>query len=170
MPTETQARAEHGQVTPRIDRSKYPEALRAMRRLHDHLQASPLDPVLQELVAFRASQINGCAWCLDMHSKELRGHDVPEHKLYLVSAWRESPQFTQRERAALAWTEALTVLGHEGVPDTVYELARRHFSEPELVELTLAVISINGWNRLNIAWRSVPGDYRVRAGATAAGR
>jgi len=157
-------------MTPRIDRNKYSEALRVMRGLHDYLHASPLDPVLQELVAFRASQLNGCAWCLDMHSKELRGQGVPEQKLYLVSAWRESPQFTERERAALAWTEALTVLEHGEIPDSIYELARSHFSEPELVDLTLAVISINGWNRLNIAWRTVPGDYRPRTKTAAATR
>jgi len=139
-----------------------------MGALHAYLHASKLDPVLQELVAFRASQMNGCAWCLDMHSKDLRAHDVPEQKLYLVSAWRESPLFSERERAALAWTEALTSLEHQEVPDAVYEEVRRHFSEPELVDLTLAVISINGWNRLNLAWRTVPGDYQPRKRAVAA--
>ncbi len=157
-------------MSPRINRNKYPKALDALRGLHDYLRASALDPVLQELVSFRTSQINGCAWCLDMHSKEMREHGVPEQKLYLVSAWRESPQFSERERAALAWAEALTRLEHQEVPDAVYDEARRHFSEPELVDLTLAVISINGWNRLNIAWRSVPGDYRPRAQTRAAAR
>lgn len=157
-------------MNPRIDRSKYPEALKALRGLHDYLHQRPLDPVLQELVSFRASQMNGCAWCLDMHSKELRAHGVPEQKLYLVSAWHESPQFTERERAALAWTEALTRLEHQEVPDPIYEEVRRHFSEPELVDLTLAVISINGWNRMNVAWRTVPGESKPRVKVPAATR
>ena len=146
----------------RIDRNKYPQALKAMRALHEYLEHSTLDPMLHELVSFRASQMNGCAWCLDMHSKELRAHGVAEQKVYLVSAWRESPLYTERERAALAWTEALTRLEHQEVPDSVYEEARRHFSEAELVDLTLAAISINGWNRLNVALRTVPGDYQPR--------
>ncbi len=133
-----------------------------MRALHEYLEHSTLDPMLHELVSFRASQMNGCAWCLDMHSKELRAHGVAEQELYLMSAWRESPLYTERERAALAWTEALTRLEHQEVPDSVYEEARRHFSEAELVDLTLAVISINGWNRLNVAIRTVPGDYQPR--------
>jgi AhpD family alkylhydroperoxidase len=152
----------------RIDRSRYPQALKAMLGLHEYVERSSLDPVLHELISFRASQMNGCAWCLDMHSKELRAAGVSEQKLYLVSAWRESPLFTDRERAALAWTEAVTTLEHQDVPDAVYEAARGHFTEAELVDLTLAVISINGWNRLNIAFRTVPGDYRVRKRAAAA--
>ena len=155
-------------MKPRIDRTKHPEALKAMGALHAYLHAGKLDPVLQELVSFRASQMNGCAWCLDMHSKELRAHGVAEQKLYMVSAWRESPLFTERERAALAWTEALTSLEHQEVPDSVYEEVRKHFAEPEVVDLTLAVISINGWNRLNVAWRTVPGDYKPRMRTVAA--
>lgn len=151
----------------RIDRSKYPKALKAMLALHEYVEHSSLDSTLHELVSFRASQMNGCAWCLDMHSKELRASGVPEQKLYLVSAWRESPLFTERERAALAWTEAVTTLEHQEVPDAVYETARQQFSEAELVDLTLAVISINGWNRLNVALRTVPGDYHPRKRAAA---
>jgi AhpD family alkylhydroperoxidase len=154
-------------MNPRIDRRKYPQALKAMFALHEHLQHANLDPLLQELISFRASQMNGCAWCLDMHAKELRAHGVPEEKLYLVSAWRESPLFDDRERAALAWTEALTRLDGGDLPDAVYEEARRRFSEAELVDLTLAVVSINGWNRLNVAFRTVPGSYKPRVRAVA---
>lgn len=149
----------------RIDRTKYPNALKAMRGLHEYLAHSTLDPVLHELISLRASQINGCAWCLDMHSKELRASGMDEQKLHHLAAWRESPLYTERERAALAWTEAVTVLERQQVPDAVYEAARQQFSEAELVDLTLAVASINGWNRLNIALRTVPGDYRPRMGA-----
>jgi AhpD family alkylhydroperoxidase len=155
-------------MKPRIDRRKYPNALKAMLALHEYLEHSSLDPTLHELVSFRASQMNGCAWCLDMHSKELRARGVPEQKIYLASAWRESRLYSERERAALAWTEALTRLEHQEVPDSVYEEARRHFSEAELVDLTLAVVSINGWNRLNVALRTVAGDYKPRLRAPAA--
>lgn len=155
-------------MNPRIDRRKYPQVLKAMYALHDYLEHSSLDPLLHELVSFRASQMNGCAWCLDLHSKELRARGVPEEKLYLASAWRESPLFDERERAALAWTEALTRLDGGEVADAVYEEARRRFSEAELVDLTVAVVSINGWNRLNVALRTVPGSYKPRLRATAA--
>jgi AhpD family alkylhydroperoxidase len=146
----------------RIDRNKYPNALKAMRALHEYLAHSTLDPTLNELISLRASQINGCAWCLDMHSKELRASGMDEQKLHHLAAWRESPLYTERERAALAWTEAVTLLERQQVPDAVYEEARQQFSEAELIDLTLAVASINGWNRLNIALRTVPGDYRPR--------
>jgi AhpD family alkylhydroperoxidase len=146
----------------RIDRNKYPNALKAMRALHDYLAHSTLDPVLNELISLRASQINGCAWCLDMHSKELRAGGMDEQKLHHLAAWRESPLYTDRERAALTWTEAVTVLERQQVPDEVYKEARQQFTEAELVDLTLAVASINGWNRLNVALRTVPGDYRPR--------
>ena len=152
----------------RIDRNKYPNALKAMRAVHEYLSHSTLDPVLDELISLRASQINGCAWCLDMHSKELRASGMEEQKLHHLAAWRESPLYTERERAALAWTEAVTTLEHQQVPDAVYEEVRQHFSEAELVDLTLAVASINGWNRLNIALRAVPGDYRPRMSAATA--
>ncbi|HWI12982.1 MAG TPA: carboxymuconolactone decarboxylase family protein [Burkholderiales bacterium] len=150
----------------RIDRNKYPHALKAMRALHEYLAHSTLDPVLNELISLRASQINGCAWCLDMHSKELRASGMDEQKLHHLAAWRESPLYTDRERAALSWTEAVTRLEHQQVPDAVYEEVRQQFGEEELVDLTLAVASINGWNRLNIALRTVPGGYRPRMGAT----
>lgn len=146
----------------RIDRNKYPNALKAMRALHDYLAHSTLDPMLNELISLRASQINGCAWCLDMHSKELRAGGMDEQKLHHLAAWRESPLYTDRERAALTWTEAVTVLERRQVPDDVYQEARQQFTEAELIDLTLAVASINGWNRLNVALRTVPGDYRPR--------
>lgn len=153
-------------MAPRIDRTKYPRALKAMLALHEYLEHSTLDPVLHELVSYRASQMNGCAWCLDMHSKELRARGYPEQKLLLLTAWREAPAFDERERAALAWTEALTRLEHNEVPDAVYEQVRSVFSEAEVVDLTLAAASINAWNRLNVALRTVPGSYKPRLRAT----
>src|SRR6476659_182666 len=111
------------------------------------------------LVRMRASQINGCAYCLDMHSKDARANGETEQRLYGLNAWRETPYYSARERAALEWTEALTLVSASRVPDDVYERVREQFSEDELVHLSLAIVSINGWNRLNIAARTVPGDY-----------
>ena len=122
-----------------------------------------LESSLLELVKTRASQINGCAYCLDMHTKDARAHGETEQRLYALPAWAETPFFTDRERAALAWTEAVTLVSETHVPDDVYELARQHFNEKELVDLTLAVVAINGWNRLSIAFRSVPGTYQPAA-------
>jgi len=107
-------------------------------------------------------QINGCAHCIDMHTKELRADGESEQRLYLLNAWRESPFYSDRERAALAWTEAVTLVADTQVPDEVYEEARKQFTEEELVNLTLALVAINGANRLNIAFRTVPGSYQVR--------
>jgi len=112
------------------------------------------------LLEFRVSQINGCAYCLDMHSKDLRAAGETEQRLYLLEAWRESPFYTDRERAALAWAEAVTLVTEGHVPDEVFAQARKQFSEEELANLTLAVVAINGWNRLNIAFRTMPGSYR----------
>jgi AhpD family alkylhydroperoxidase len=148
-------------------RQAAPEAMKAMSALHAYVGTCGLDHGLLELVKLRASQINGCAWCIDMHTKELRAAGESEQRLYLVSTWRECPFYSERERAALAWTEALTVLGEGGVPDEVYEIARAQFTEEELVKLTLAIVAINGANRINIAFRAVPGNYRV-AGRSAA--
>lgn len=136
------------------------DAFKAMLQLEHQVHKSGLEPLLLELVKSRASQLNGCAWCLDMHTKDARARGETEQRLYLLSVWRESPCYTERERAALAWTEALTQLSatHD-VPDEVYEQARAQFSEKELVDLTLAIIAINGWNRLNVAFRSTVGDY-----------
>ncbi len=135
-------------------------ALKAMFGLSAYLAKSSIEKKLQHLIEFRVSQINGCAYCLDMHSKDLRAEGETEQRLYMISAWRESPVYTNRERAALAWAEAVTVLGKDGVSDEVYEEARKEFSEQELIDLTLAVVSINGWNRLNIAFRTEAGGYQ----------
>jgi AhpD family alkylhydroperoxidase len=121
---------------------------------------SGLEPSLVELIKLRASLINGCAYCIDMHTKDTRAEGETEQRLYVVSAWRETPFFTDRERAALEWTEAVTLVSQDHVPDSVYERARQHFTEKELVDLTMAIIAINGWNRLAISFRTVPGSYQ----------
>jgi AhpD family alkylhydroperoxidase len=123
-------------------------------------KASKLEPSLVELVKVRASQINGCAYCIDVHSKDARSEGETEQRLYALTSWRETPFFTARERAALAWTEALTLITEGNVPDDKYELAKQSFLNEELVNLTLAVITINGWNRLAISFRTVPGTYK----------
>ena len=147
----------------RLDpRKAAPEAMKAMSNLHAYVGKCGLDHKLLELVKLRASQINGCAWCMDMHTKELRLTGEAEQRLYLLSAWHECPFYSERERAALAWTEALTLLTEGNVPDDVFARARTHFSEEELVNLTLALVAINGANRLNIAFRTVPGSHQVR--------
>lgn len=147
----------------RLDfRKASPQGDKAMMGLHMFVRNCGLDHSLLELVKLRASQINGCAHCIDMHSKELRADGESEQRLYLLSAWRESPFYSERERAALAWTEAVTLVANSQVPDDVYEQARAQFSEEELVNLTLALVAINGANRLNIAFRTAPGSYQVR--------
>ena len=147
----------------RLDfRKASPEGEKAMMGLHMFVRNCGLDHSLLELVKLRASQINGCAHCIDMHTKELRADGESEQKLYLLNAWRESPFYSDRERAALAWTEAVTRLADSQVPDDVYEEARKQFGEQELVNLTLALVAINGANRLNIAFRTVPGSHQVR--------
>jgi AhpD family alkylhydroperoxidase len=130
-----------------------PDAVRAMAGLERYTRASGLEHSLLVLVKLRASQINGCAYCLDMHSKDARAAGETEQRLYVLSAWREAPFYTPRERAALAWTEAVTLIGDAGVSDELFTLAREHFSEAELVNLTMAVITINGWNRLAMSFR-----------------
>ncbi len=136
-----------------------PEAFKAMLGLETQVHRSALEGSLLELVKSRASQANGCAWCLDMHTKDARARGEEEQRLYLLSVWRDAPCYSERERAALAWTEAVTELGPEGVEDAIYDEARRHFDETALVNLTLAIIAINGWNRLNVAFRTTVGDY-----------
>lgn len=136
-----------------------PDAYRAMLALEKYVHGAGLEKPLLELVKMRASQINGCAYCLDMHSKDARAGGETEQRLYLLSAWRESPFYTERERAALAWTEAVTLVSETHVPDEVYELARQQFSEAELVNLTMAIVAINGWNRLEIGFRGIAGTY-----------
>lgn len=152
----------------RIDpRKASPEAMKAIGDLHAFVHNCGLDQRLLELVKLRASQINGCAWCMDMHSKELRAAGEDEQRLYLLSAWRECPFYSERERAALAWTEALTLLTEGDVPDDVFTQARAQFSEDELVKLTIAIVAINGANRINVAFRTVPGGYRPKLRAAA---
>jgi AhpD family alkylhydroperoxidase len=143
-------------------RKASPQADKAMMGLHMFVRNCGLDHSLLELVKLRASQLNGCAHCIDMHTKELRADGESEQRLYLLNAWRESPFYSDRERAALAWAEAVTLLPHSEVPDEVYEQARAQFSEEELVNLTMALVAINGANRLNIAFRTVPGGHQVR--------
>ena len=144
----------------RMDAAKAaPGAYRAMLQLSGYVEASGLEHSLLELVKTRASQINGCAHCIDMHTKDALAMGETAQRLFALSAWRETPFFTERERAALAWTEAVTLVHDGGVPDAVYEEARAHFGETELVNLTMAVIVINGWNRVAIPFRVVPGSY-----------
>jgi AhpD family alkylhydroperoxidase len=140
-----------------------PDGMVAMRQLQRHVDGSTLEPVLLELVKTRASQINGCAYCVDMHTKDARVGGETEQRLYALPVWRDTPFYTARERAALSWTEAVTLIAQGPVSDEIYEEARRHFSERELIELTMAIVAINGWNRLSVAFRRVPGSYQPRA-------
>src|SRR5512146_1066143 len=135
-------------------------AYEAMLGLEKYLHQCSLEEGLIHLIKLRASQLNGCAYCIDMHWKDLRAIGENEQRLYGLDAWEESPYYTERERAALAWTEAVTNIQEGHVPDQVYEEARQHFSEKELADLTLAVCAINSWNRLAIAARAVPGKYQ----------
>ncbi len=155
-------------MQPRIDhRNASPEAMNAMLGLERFLHSCGLPENLLHLIKLRVSQINGCAYCIDMHSKDLRAAGETEQRLYLLDAWQEAPFYTERERAALAWAEAVTLVTEGHVPDTVYQQARSQFSEQELVNLTLAVVTINGWNRLSIAFRSVAGTYQPQQRQTA---
>ena len=150
-------------MKPRMEYMKVaPGISQAMGGLQRAVHESGLEPSLLELVKTRASQINGCAFCLDMHTKDARAGGETEQRLYALSAWRETPFYTDRERAALAWTEAVTLISETHVPDEVYEQAREQFSEQELAYLTLAIIAINGWNRLAVSFRTVPGTYQPR--------
>lgn len=147
-------------MSVRIDyRQAAPAAFKAMLDLETSVRRSGLDHSLLELVKMRASQINRCAYCLDMHSKDARAAGETEQRLYVLPAWREAPFYSARERAALAWTEAVTEISGNEVADDLYAEARREFSEKEIVDLTLAIIAINGWNRLAIAFRSEAGSY-----------
>ena len=137
-----------------------PDAIKTMFGLEKYLAQCGLEPSLIDLIKLRASQINGCAYCIDMHTKDARVRGESEQRLYELVAWRETPFYTERERAALAWTEAVTLIAGEHVPDEVYELARQQFTEQELVNLTLALVAINGWNRFAISFRTVPGTYQ----------
>jgi AhpD family alkylhydroperoxidase len=153
-------------------RFDYPKAApgtyKAMLGLERYLRDCSVEQPLLHLIKMRASQINGCAFCLDMHSKDLRAGGEDEHRIYLLDAWREASCYSERERAALAWTEALTKITDGHVPDDVYEHVSEHFDEQELSDLSLAVVVINGWNRLQIASRAPEGEYQPRRRETAA--
>ena len=140
-----------------------------MLELQRYVDHCSLERPLLELAKLRASQINGCAYCVDMHSKDLRALGESEQRLYAVVVWHEAPFFNDRERAALAWTEAVTLVSETGVPDDVYENARSQFSERELVDLTMAVIAINGWNRLAVSFRAIAGSYQAPSPAGGSG-
>lgn len=144
------------------------EGMRAMLGLEKYLHSCGLEERLLHLIKLRASQINGCAYCLDMHWKDLRAIGENEQRLYSLDAWQESPYYSDRERAALEWTDAVTRVSETHVPDEVYERVRKHFNPKELADLTLAVATINAWNRLSIAGRTTPGTYQPahRAAAT----
>ena len=142
-------------------------AVQAMMGVEQYVRGSGLDPALVHLVKLRASYINGCAYCVDMHTKDARAAGEEEQRLYAVPVWRETPFFTPRERAALAWTETVTALAQTGVPDEAYEEMRRHFTEDEAVALTMAVVAINGWNRVAVSFRAKPGSYVPRERAHA---
>ena len=144
-----------------------PAVMKAMMALESQVVANGLEPALMELVKIRASQINGCAFCLHMHTRDARAKGEKEERIYLLDAWRESPLFSPRERAALAWTEAVTLVSQTHVPDDVYEQARAEFPEEELVKLTLLVTTINAWNRFAISFRSIH-PVNVKAASTAA--
>jgi AhpD family alkylhydroperoxidase len=139
-----------------------PAAYAAMQGLEKQIHESGLEEKLVHLLKMRASQINGCAYCLDMHSKDARALGETEQRLYGLDAWREAPWYTDREQAALEFTEALTLVTQGHVPDDVYQRARAQFSEKELVDLALVAVAINGWNRLSIAFRSEAGSYQPR--------
>lgn len=141
-------------MSSRIDYYKVsPDAVKAMLGLEKFVTQCGLDKPLLELVRLRASQINGCAYCVDVHTTDARKNGETEQRLYAVAVWHESPLFTQRERAALAWTEAVTLLSETRAPDDVYQKVCQHFSEKETVDLTMAIITINGWNRLAVSFR-----------------
>jgi len=147
-------------MTARLDyRTELPDGIEAMSGLERVVESSTLEPLLLELVKQRASQINGCAYCLDMHTKDAVAIGEDEQRLHLVAVWCEAPVFTPRERAALAWTEALTLLPETGAPDDVYEAIAREFDPAEQVALTLAIVAINGWNRLAVGFRRPVGSY-----------
>jgi AhpD family alkylhydroperoxidase len=159
-PRGLQADQEHV-MKERVDFIKIaPEVYKAMSGLQACVNQSGLERPLLELVKTRASQINGCAFCLDMHTLDARAQGETEQRLHLLPAWREAPFYSARERAALAWTEALTRVEQSQVPDEVYAEARQQFSEKELVDLSLAIVAINGWNRLCVAFRRQPGHYK----------
>jgi AhpD family alkylhydroperoxidase len=151
-------------MNARLDyRQIRPEPLQAMLSLEKYIRSCGLDAAFLHLLKLRASQINGCAYCIDMHWLDARAAGESERRLYALDAWRESPFYTDRERAALGWIEALTLVADTHVPDEAFEEARKHFSEKEVVDLTYVAVAINGWNRIAIAMRAQPGHYRPGA-------
>ena len=154
----------------RLDYSKAaPGSVQAMYKLQKYVDESGLEHSLLELIKTRVSQINGCAFCIDMHTKDARAAGETEQRLYGLNAWREAPYYSDRERAALAWAEVVTNISESHASDAEYESARAQFSEEELVKLTMAIITINGWNRLSIAFRTEAGTYQPRIKAEGAG-
>ena len=148
-------------MQPRLNfREISPGAIKTMLDIEAYLAKCGLEPSLLHLIKMRASQINGCAYCLDMHSKDARAAGETEQRLYALDAWRETPFYTPRERAALAWTESLTLISETHAPDDVWSELRAHFSEQEIADLTLAIVAINGWNRLAIGFRVEVGTYQ----------
>ena len=157
-------------MNARIDFQRHnPKPMQLMLGIETYLAGCGLEHGLLHLIKMRASQINGCAYCLDMHSKDARAAGESEQRLYALNAWHETPFYTERERAALEWTEAVTLVSESHVPDGLYDRVRQQFSADELVNLTLAVTTINAWNRLAIAFRAVPGTYQPVARTRAAG-
>jgi AhpD family alkylhydroperoxidase len=149
-------------MNPRIDLNAQlsSPALKAMLGLQHVVQTSGLEHSLVSLVKIRASQINGCAYCIDMHTKDARAEGETEQRIYALNAWRETPFFSDRERAALEWAETLTLISQNQVPDEIYDRVREHFNEKDLISLTMAVIAINAWNRLAITFRAPAGSYK----------
>jgi AhpD family alkylhydroperoxidase len=148
-------------MNPRLDFRKFrPELLQAMQGLEQYIASSGLDPKLVHVLKLRVSQINGCAYCIDMHSLDARAHGESEQRLYALDAWRETPFYTDRERAALAWVESITRVSETHVPDSDFDEVKAYFTDQEIVDLTFVASTINAWNRLAIPLRSVPGRYR----------
>lgn len=147
-----QARLDYGEIAP--------DLMKAMNGLERYVRNSAIELPLRDMVKLRASQINGCAYCVDMHWKDARASGETEERLYSLVVWHESPLYTERERAALLWTESLTLISETHVPDEVFEEVRKHFTEKELVDLTATIALINAWNRFGISFRDVPGIYQ----------
>lgn len=144
----------------RIDYGKVaPEAMKAMNALERYIKASEIEAPLRELIKLRASQINGCAYCVDMHTKDARAAGETEQRLYALTVWQHTPFFTERERAALLWTETLTLISQNHVPDAIYNQVRPHFTEKEMVDLTTVIVTINAWNRYAISFGDEVGSY-----------
>ncbi len=147
-------------MAQRIDYQKnHPELIKGMLEIEKQIHKASLNKALYELVKLRASQINGCAYCIDMHSKDARASGETEQRLYALNAWRETPFYTDKERAALEWTEALTLISMNDVSDELYDMVRQFFDEEGMMALTMAIVAINGWNRLAISMKVLPGTY-----------